>query len=131
MIKIDLPSRTIGIAFKHPKVHRVLERGDGHGDIVETVERRCSVCEVFEIDGAGNPTLISKGVVHCHFLDSFKRETGRKKALASALTKCSMNKWERRRIWDAYHNRGAETTMNQLTVALEKALSEGDASTVS
>lgn len=122
MIRVDLPDRTIGFSFKHPTVHRALEHGDGKGCIVETVERRCSVAEIFEIDGVGNATLISKGIVHCWFRDNFDKEIGRKKALAAALHKCMQSKAERRRVWDAYFNRGQKTTIQTIEEAIEKAM---------
>lgn len=60
--------------------------------------RRATVATISSGD-----TILSKGVSICHPGDIFRRATGRKIALADALSK--LNKPLRKEIWTAYKSR--------------------------
>ena len=117
MIRIDLPSRLLGISFSHPKVQKLIHH---KFDVQATATRRATHCEVWELsaDSSVKPKLISKAIVTTHHKDTFKRWMGRKIALARALKFTNLSKFERTAVWEAYHNRSVEG----LTLELERTL---------
>src|SRR3970282_32818 len=106
MIKVQLPSITLGIGFSHPKGIAPLP-GPGEG--------RYTHCEIFEIlkthngEKRGGVLFLVEGVASCSLSDNFCKDTGRKIALARALSKLRkqlpLPKTERAMIWKAYRTR--------------------------
>ncbi len=56
----------------------------------------------------------------CKVPDKFVKETGRKKALTSALRRTSFDRDERRQFWEAYHRRGLDSQAREDLVRLKK-----------
>ena len=118
MIKVDLPSRLVGVSFSHPTVKKVVPTT--RMSMSPEVTRRTTHCEVWELsaDNSAKPKLIAHSIVTTHYLDTFKRGIGRKVALTRALKFTNLTKFERMLVWETYHNRGVEG----LTLELEKQL---------
>jgi hypothetical protein len=103
MIRIELPSGTIGLTFQH------------FGDAVmdERLKKMVThpnrtVAQILDYNDAAKPVTIALGRSVCHKLDNFSRETGRKLALAKALNVSGLSKKERQLIWLTYLNRNTK-----------------------
>lgn len=123
------PPILLGITWDHPKAFRTLPTDfvdDITGDLImETVERRSTICILYECDAAGKPGKeISRAVSNCYFKDRFEREAGRKLTLRRALVFTNLTRSERTQVWDAYHRRKPNnpigvTTAEDLAAAAE------------
>lgn len=106
MLKIDLPSCRIGLAFKHkphaqPKFDAKLCKRFLNG-VTE-----CEIYVLHELGGVEQSTLATVGKGLCKFPDPFVKALGRKQALTSALRKRGQGRHlfgreERHLIWTAY-----------------------------
>ena len=121
MIKVELPSRLLGIAFSHPTVQKLAPVFKMSGPMM--MSRRTTHCEVYELsaDSSIKPNLVAHAIVNVHYKDNFNRATGRKIALTRALKFMNLTKLERATVWEAYHNRGVEG----LVLELEREMRKG------
>lgn len=111
MLTVELPDRTLLIKFRHPDVERLAPLKGFRSKLV--MKRRSSEVDILQVETGKEPRLLSKGIVSTHYKDNFSRETGRKRALASALTKTDLTKFERGMVWAAYHCRAVDSLMAQ------------------
>lgn len=109
-MRVILGSDELRVGFKH-------EEFPG-----EWIHHR-TTCSIWEISDPGKPLdqqeLIARGEAECCALDNFKKETGRKIALARAIEQLSLPKEERTSIWSQYHQRAADGNKKTLDTAPE------------
>ncbi len=113
MIEIKLPTRLIGLGFRHPSTliplsdEAIHKNGPTHRKLRSTV---CQVYELFHTDTHIKPiaTLLAEGEAVCGLItisEQFNKEKGRKIALTRALKKTDLTKYERSIVWDMYRGR--------------------------
>lgn len=112
MITIKLKTRTLGVTFKHlmlpPFLLRSFQLDETPGKSKVWSKVKTTYAELYELpppDEAGvypEPKLVSVGAAQCAPQDSFKKETGRKRALASALKIGNIEKPEREEFWGLF-----------------------------
>lgn len=96
MIRVTLPTRIIGISFYHPQ---------GIGKLKDWRYTHCDVYSMrpdIYLDAA---MWLARGTTKCSKDDNFRKETGKKLSLASALKKTDLTLSERSIIWSTYHHR--------------------------
>jgi hypothetical protein len=115
MIKVELPTRTLGICFIYkdmmvPIIEGFKLSGPTHR------EERATKCEIVEVDPkiARKYTVLSDGLARCCYKDNFKKDIGRKIALSRAIKKLDFSKFERTMIWESYLNRAVEGTVLEI-----------------
>lgn len=101
MLKIVLPSRTLGIAFSHPT--QLVQDGIS----LLYVHVRTTRCKVFEFAENNLPRTVAEGMTICSLKDNFCKATGRRIALTRALEKMRvmvpyLTKAERAKVWEVY-----------------------------
>jgi hypothetical protein len=99
--------RTLHVHFVHSsyngitRVNAGAERQALDAD-ARLIDRRLTLCDVSEVEGADMYTLLGQGVAVCHPNDSFNKATGRKKAMTAALRASGLSDMDRRDVWNDY-----------------------------
>lgn len=110
MIKVDLPDRTLGIAFKHEPKMKIIgfvpnrNYAATQGEPIKK-EIRTTKCEIYEVVGT-DARLVGHAKAECSLTDNFNKAVGRKVALTRALEFMKMGKAYRTIVWEAYNTRG-------------------------
>ena len=109
MLEVNLEKTTLGISFVHskPLTKMVANRG------LAEPYCRTTKCVLFGI--THNQTIkLAEGVSRCSWLDNFRKSTGRKLALARALSALTgLTREERKKVWEAYLSRPrCQTTLS-------------------
>lgn len=96
------------MTFKHDNHHYRITFG--YPD-VPAGESRQTVCTISVAEPGANPpwTPLARDVRRTHPKDNFCKETGRKLALARAISSLPWDKDARRSAWTSYLNRRTET----------------------
>ena len=122
MIKVNLPSRTLGLAFRHSEVEIAIPQKESEKKLDKPVQfrkTRATFCEIYEITPLSSK-WVCEGSAYLGVGDQFRKSMGRKFALTKALKLLSppkygekrsvspltLGKKERELVWQAYHNRG-------------------------
>ena len=109
MIRVELPSRTIGLSFKHiSNPPYSLLPYDISYNCPHQISHR-TWCIIYEIKGEDAAEL-SHGKADCSILDNFNKSKGRKIALERAMHQLHpgnghpvvLGKAERQQVWDTY-----------------------------
>ena len=114
LIRIKLPTREVGLLFKH----KIFKDNNGRLrpvlDLMTCKKPLSGItwCEVYKILGDGDVSIMVCGRAYCKVPDIFNKRVGRKRALTSALSKRRVNSQdrlftqeERTLIWNAYWER--------------------------
>lgn len=93
---------TLELRFAHPTDFYLDETTKFAGLGGKQMKVRYTHCEIFKLDEADEPCLISEGVAKCSAGDNFQKKVGRKIALTRALNKAGLSKAERSLVWLGY-----------------------------
>jgi hypothetical protein len=114
LIRIKLPTREVGLLFKHNVFKDDKGRPRPVLDFMTCKKALSGItwCEVYKILGDGDVSIMVCGRAYCKVPDIFNKKIGRKRALTSALSKVKVNtkdrlftQEERTLIWNAYWER--------------------------
>src|SRR6266853_2369476 len=122
MIKVNLPSRTLGLSFRHSEVEMPIPQKDSEKKLEKPIQfrkSRATFCEIYEITLTSSQ-WVCEGSAYLGVGDQFRKAQGRKLALTKALKLLSppkygekrsvspltLGKKERELVWKAYHDRG-------------------------
>lgn len=109
MIRVELPNRTLGLAFRHTK-KTVIIPGVKSRRIPDRYSDRQTICDIYEFrdpkgDIRSDTFQIASFRTACIRPDNFEKEVGRKKSLAGALKMLKLSYEDREAIWKTYINR--------------------------
>lgn len=108
LLRVKLPNREVGLLFKH----RIFDVPVYDRQTCKHFLNGITYCEIYRMLGDGDATIILCGRGFCKTPDRFNKKIGRKRALTSALNKCTamtkerlFTREERELIWAAYWER--------------------------
>ena len=99
MFVVNLDNLRLGIAFEYPK---------------DLSFGRVTFCKLFDAN-ISNGKVIASGLALCAPQDTFRKEQGRKLALARAMKELGLARNDRAKVWEQYHTRKAKGQQVQAT----------------